>query len=147
MRSLLHTWLVDTTRKRKNGGRKPAAALHNNWSWLWSETSCEFLLWFCTTCFSENCPFPIGEVVHIMELVITMDNGNEKLFTFSSLKSRRLANYMCTRVAWFPDFFGIGLQSVLVIPMGTQSYQVKFERARSHARLPLERDIFTTIAM
>ena len=73
--------------------------LHYNWSWLWTETSCEFLLWFCTTpprASQKIAHFPfVYEVVHIMEPVITMDNGNEKLFTFSSLKSSgRLANYI-----------------------------------------------------
>ena len=39
------------------------------------------------------------------------------------------------------------LQDVLVVPMGTQSSNPKFESARLNARLALGRQSFTTIAM
>ena len=54
---------------------------------------------------------------------------------------------MQIRVASFSIFFQRWLQSVLVVPMGTQSYDPNFERARSHARLPLGHQSFSTIAM
>ena len=102
LKLLLHAGLIThlTCRhQKKKTIRCTASSMYYNWSWLWTETSCEFLLWFCTTpprASQKIAHFPfVYEVVHIMEPVITMDNGNEKLFTFSSLKSSgRLANYI-----------------------------------------------------
>ena len=102
LKLLLHAGLIThlTCRhQKKKTIRCTASTMYYNWSWLWTETSCEFLLWFCTTpprASQKIAHFPfVYEVVHIMEPVITMDNGNEKLFTFSSLKSSgRLANYI-----------------------------------------------------
>ena len=50
------------------------------------------------------------------------------------------------RVASFPKSPSRRLQDGLVVPMGTQSWHKKFERARMHARLPLGHQSFSTMA-
>ena len=63
------------------------------------------------------------------------------------LKSRSWTRTIQGRVVLFPKISQIGLQSFLVIPMGTLSYHLENERARSHAQLPKRVRSFTTIAI
>ena len=62
-------------------------------------------------------------------------------------KLRQALITLAIRVVLFPKISQIGLQSFLVIPMGTLSYHLENERARSHAQLPKRVRSFTTIAI
>ena len=71
-----------------------------------------------------------------------------KLATLLEYRSDRLViDGLAIRVVLFPKISQIGLQSFLVIPMGTLSYHLENERARSHAQLPKRVRSFTTIAI
>ena len=61
--------------------------------------------------------------------------------------SAQINSDITVRVVLFPKMLQITLPSILVIPMGTTSYHLENERARSHARPAKRVRSFTTMAI